>query len=103
MKQLCRNHSNTLILICLSLVFSILLTINFSKEDKDSYQTVKVSSGDTLWDIAGQYESSANTRDEIIKWIEKHNQVEGGQIRQGQELKVPAINDKQIGNLAGDF
>ncbi|RFU70312.1 LysM peptidoglycan-binding domain-containing protein [Peribacillus saganii] len=103
MRKLCRSHSNTLVLICLSLLFSFFLTIDFSKEDKEHFQMVKVSPGDTLWDIAGQYETASLTRDEIIKWIEKHNQVEGGLIRQGQELRVPVINDNQTGDLAGDF
>jgi LysM repeat protein len=54
----------------------------------DSYKTVVVEPGDTLWDIAGDYNNGHDLR-VYINEVKKANNIEGSAIFAGDVLKMP--------------
>ena len=80
-----------LILMVLLAVLSngILGLSNADGMTKESYMTVEVKTGDTLWNIAKTY---MGTNDDIRKSVyklEKLNGLKAGDLRPGMELSVP--------------
>jgi FOG: LysM repeat len=78
------------ILFALVLVmFSSYLMVSANNgETHNSYNTVCVSSGDTLWQIAQKYNPNGDIR-KLVKEIRKMNNLSSSVIYAGEELKVP--------------
>ncbi|OZB80228.1 MAG: hypothetical protein B7X41_18290 [Microbacterium sp. 14-71-5] len=55
----------------------------------NTFATITVQPGDTLWSIAGEVAPNADPRDVIAK-ISQLNLVDGGVIEVGQHLAIPA-------------
>ena len=55
----------------------------------NTFETVTVQAGDTLWSIAGEIAPQADPRD-VVAEISKLNLIEGGVITIGQHLAIPA-------------
>ncbi|MFD6701257.1 MULTISPECIES: LysM peptidoglycan-binding domain-containing protein [unclassified Microbacterium] len=55
----------------------------------NTFATVTVQPGDTLWSIAGEIAPNADPRD-VVAEISKLNLVDGGVIEVGQHLAIPA-------------
>lgn len=55
----------------------------------NTFATVTVQPGDTLWSIAGEVAPNADPRDVVAK-ISQLNLVDGGVIEVGQHLAIPA-------------
>lgn len=55
-----------------------------------TYEDVVVEGGDTLWSIAKNHGVSGASTREVVNLIEEHNDLDGGAIRAGQHLAVPA-------------
>lgn len=56
-------------------------------------QEITVQSGQTLWDIALEVETSADTRD-IVQQIIEINDLKGSSIDAGQRLEIPLYAEK---------
>jgi LysM repeat protein len=54
-----------------------------------TFASVTVQPGDTLWSIAGEIAPHADPRD-VVAEISKLNLIDGGSIRVGQHLAIPA-------------
>ena len=60
-----------------------------SASSADSFKTVVVASGDSLWSIASlNKEAKTDIRKAVYK-IQKINKVEPGQLRVGMEILIP--------------
>ena len=55
----------------------------------DSFVTVTVSPGDSLWTIAEEVAPAADPRD-VVDAIVRLNAIDGGAIQAGQSLAIPA-------------
>ena len=84
-------------IIILSIIF-LLAKVSFSHNDETTmnYDTITISTGDTLWQIAllqqqiNPYYETKDVRD-IIAHIKKINQLQNSNLKVGQILKVPTI------------
>jgi len=81
--------------VFLSVIFLIVLTaflLFFNRTDASNrvqYQTIQVSSGDTLWAIAGNWAPEGMDVREYIYNIKKTNNMERSDIYAGDELLLP--------------
>ena len=59
----------------------------------ESYETVRVSAGDSLWSIAQENYPEQKDLRKVIYSIEKINSLDGSEIFSGQELQLPMYID----------
>lgn len=78
------------ILVALTLVMfsSILMVSANNGETHNTYSTICVSSGDTLWQLAEKYNPNGDIR-KLVREIKKMNSLNGSEIYAGEELKIP--------------
>ena len=80
-------------LIFLSLIFSILSGTFMSEAATDvSFVTYTVESGDTLWDIASEYNYFDKDVREVVYEIKKQNHLLNSEIIPGDVLEIPVAN-----------
>lgn len=60
-----------------------------SLSEEPSYLSVKVQSGDTLWNIASEYGPKDIDRRKVIYEICRLNDIDAGSIQPGQSLLIP--------------
>jgi len=68
---------------------TLLGSFNASGSDVRKYITVKVESGDTLWDLAKTYGPEGYDCRQVIYEIEKLNNVSAATLQAGQMLTIP--------------
>ena len=89
MKKLWRNNSYTIILVVFSLLAFLFVKINLSAS-KDSYMTITVTEGESLWTISEKYEDEHGLSEgQFVKWVETHNGISGDYIFAGEDLMIP--------------
>ena len=89
MKKMWRNYSYTIILLVFSLLALLFVKINVSAS-QDSYMTITVSEGETLWTISEKYEDEHGlSKGQFVKWVETHNGISGDYIFAGEDLIIP--------------
>ncbi len=76
--------------IMLTILLSSISLLNFaqSADNGQAYTTVVVEHGDTLWDLAKEYNKKGDLR-QYIKKIEEANQLNDSLIYAGDVLKMP--------------
>lgn len=57
------------------------------------YDTIVVDSGDTLWDIAREYNNSSGDIRKLIAEIKKINNLQSSVIFAGDELLIPHLTN----------
>lgn len=79
-----------LTIIILSTAFNFIMGLNTaqSMSKADEYQTVTISSGDTLWNIAQTHMPSMDTRKAVFM-LSKLNEISAGNLTVGTSIKVP--------------
>lgn len=88
MKKLWENYSFAIILLAVSLIFSLVAKAQLNNED--AYITVTIEEGQSLWEIAQSYAGEHQlTESEFISWVEKENGIFGKKIFPGDELVIP--------------
>ncbi|MDD6919869.1 MAG: LysM peptidoglycan-binding domain-containing protein [Eubacteriales bacterium] len=83
----------------LFIVVCMMLTVTFLNSqldksiamgaEKDQFEIVKVTDGETLWSIAEQYSNEDTDIREMIYEIKKINDINNSTIKNGIELKIP--------------
>ncbi len=77
----------------------VIMAWNMVARENDAYaraladtptQTIRVSSGDSLWSIAEYYQISSLTTSQTIDVIRDWNDLDSSMLRPGMELVVPA-------------
>lgn len=74
------------LLICFAVLFTLKSTA--SGLTKDSYIEVTVLQGDTLWEIADQYNEEENIQKVVFEIIEFNNK-QNSDLYPGEKLKIP--------------
>jgi cell division protein YceG involved in septum cleavage len=54
-----------------------------------TYQTVEIKSGDTLWNIAGQYAPENMDIRKAVYQLEKLNGISATELMPGMEIQIP--------------
>lgn len=88
-------------IICAICLISIMLIsfslLTFAKEDKTSnmplsYKSIEITSGDTLWDIAEEYNyDPLQSTKEMMNEIISLNQLKNETIIEGQYILIPIV------------
>lgn len=60
-----------------------------SGSDIKQFITVRVESGDTLWDLAADYGPKGYDRRRVVYEIEKINKISAADLQPGQLLTIP--------------
>lgn len=82
-------------LFIIVITFFIILFSNISlSHDNNTYKTISVSRGDTLWSIAKEIKNnntsySDKNIQEIIYEIKRINNISDSNLKVGQELSIP--------------
>lgn len=90
-KYVLKNRSRFYLFVIMvtMIISSIALAANVQGADTgDEYISVIVEQGDTLWDLAGEYNNTRDLR-QYIRKIEKINQLTDSTIYEGDVLKMP--------------
>ena len=88
MKKLWENYSYAIILLAVSLIFSLVAKAQLNNED--AYITVTIEEGQSLWEIAQSFANEHHlSESEFISWVEKENGIVGKTIFPGDELVIP--------------
>jgi len=89
MKKMWRNYSYTIILLVFSLLAILFVKINLSAS-QDSYMTITVAEGESLWTISEKYEDEHGlSKGQFVEWVETHNGISGDYIFAGENLIIP--------------
>ncbi|MDR4927916.1 LysM peptidoglycan-binding domain-containing protein [Peribacillus simplex] len=102
MKKLYKNYIYTILLAGSVFIFSILFSCTLNNEQKNDFLSIEVGEGDTLWEIAEEYEEANLTKKEFIGWIEEHNEVRADSIKPGQVIVIPVKGEELVQNLASE-
>lgn len=102
MKKLWDLYSYSIILLVVSLFTILIVFFRSGVSSNDEFMTIKVSEGDTLWEIAEELSSQHSlTSKEFIQWVEKNNAIYNDRIYPGDELVIPVtINNSEIKEYA---
>ena len=106
MKKLWSNYSYVMILVMLSFAGAILFSAVFPTSTEE-YLKITVADGDTLWNLAEEYEEYHRlSHYEFIKWVEQNNEITASRIFSGKELMIPvkdsAVKIDVISNFASN-
>lgn len=78
------------ILIGLLFTTCLFVVVNNLSEDDSNYVAIEVEHGDTLWSYAKKYSDySSMSEQRFIDWVEKHNELENGEILVGESIILP--------------
>ncbi|MFJ5713179.1 LysM peptidoglycan-binding domain-containing protein [Neobacillus sp. NPDC093127] len=106
MRKILNQYSYAITLIILSCSFAIVLSIQNHTNDKENYLKVKISEGDSLWEISKQYSGQHTlTNEEFVSWVKRHNENVDNHIFPGKEIIIPVnkISSETTTELAGAF
>lgn len=97
MKSFFSKNKGVFSLIALLLFFNIFVFVNINKDPED-YKVVVIGNGDTLWNLASDYEGHyRGTKEHFIKWVEKNNSIGNVEnLKVGQEIIIPVDRDKEV-------
>jgi LysM repeat protein len=84
-----RNNAYTFLLIIFLFIGTIIL-IN-SNEDPAEYITIQINEGDTLWNIAQEYEEyTSYSTSNFIKWVKlNNNSIHTASLTIGKKIIIP--------------
>lgn len=74
-----------------TLVFLIMLLITnalYEPQYKESYKTIYISKGETLWSIAEEYKKPNQDIRDYIHQLEKLNNMDSAAIYEGQAITI---------------
>ena len=75
--------------VCMLIILCIFNLISASAVKNRETVTVRVASGDTLWSIASEANTSGKDVRDVINDIMEINNLSGSDITKGQSLMVP--------------
>lgn len=83
----------TFIIVVMIIAFlagGLIFNSTVSGAGETKYETVTVMAGDTLWDIASEYNTDRDLR-KYISEICRVNEISAADLYPGQSLKVPVV------------
>lgn len=108
MQKLWNKYSYAITLIILSSSLAIILSFHQHSKDENQYLKVKISEGDSLWNISNQFSNQHSlSNEDFVNWTKKHNEIEGEEIFPGEEIIIPvsikaASSTTELASALGD-
>jgi LysM repeat protein len=92
-----RNKIDLSFLIGFIVVFFLVIsTIVVSANSNEGYISITIADGDTLWDIAREYEGLYQMSSvQFINWVASNNDINKNVILPGQEITIPVKQDRR--------
>jgi hypothetical protein len=84
-----------LVLITVALIAALVVTSGRTHAKVPSERT-RVENGQTLWTLASEHPVSGLTTEQTAELIASVNHIEGGQVRAGQSIHIPASADEDF-------
>jgi hypothetical protein len=78
----------TLVVSLIIVISTILIASNVYSYEKPEYIEITIAAGDTLWDIAREYQEKGDIRRYIFD-IKKLNKMSDSRIYEGQKIIIP--------------
>lgn len=102
MSTFIKKNSYSILFLVIAWVLAFLyIQLSTDTVSFENYKTVTISSGDTLWEIAADYQVVSNhTIGEFISWVEKHNEMNGNDIKPGDVIVIPVEYETDLQYLA---
>ncbi|WP_409253835.1 LysM peptidoglycan-binding domain-containing protein [Bacillus sp. SCS-153A] len=83
-----KNYSYVILLMGLAVIMGSVALMKVGTGE--SYQTVTVQEGDSLWTIADELSEEHNmSTQELVKWVSKKNNLSTDIIKPGETLVIP--------------
>nr|WP_151680707.1 LysM peptidoglycan-binding domain-containing protein [Weizmannia acidilactici] len=97
MARLWKQYNYVMILIVVILILGFYMIA--SLQDRSSCREIVVGEGQTLWNIADRYAKAGSmNREEFIRWVEAHNDIDGNMIKAGEKIVIPVEKNGVPGN-----
>lgn len=81
----------TILVVVAFLAGGLIFKSTVSGMEEPKYETVTIMAGDTLWDIASDYNSDRNDLRNLVKEICSVNDINNCEIHPGQTIKIPVV------------
>ncbi|WP_409305541.1 LysM peptidoglycan-binding domain-containing protein [Peribacillus sp. SCS-155] len=102
MKNFYKKNTYTIMLLSVVFLLTLLFSLDTNKKESDQYITVKVTSGDTLWNLAEQYQQQDASKKGFIDWVARHNDLDPEDLQPGTEIVIPVKKNQDVTNLASE-
>jgi len=83
-----KNKRRFFTVLFTSLLLIFIFSFSVKGQPEQSYETIKIAKGDTLWEIACRYNKGGDIRKYIYE-LKKLNNLSDSQIFEGDEIKIP--------------
>lgn len=94
MRKIWEKHSYTIILLGLSLIFTMILAKEPANINEEDYVAIKIEEGETLTSIFNEYREELHlSSEEFIAWVKEANGVDDF-IYAGETLIIPVEKTK---------
>lgn len=81
----------TVLVLIAFLAGGLIFKSTVSGMEEPKYETVTIMAGDTLWDIASDFNSNNNDLRNLVKEICSINDINNNEIHPGQTIKIPIV------------
>ncbi|MET3699600.1 LysM domain-containing protein [Bacillus oleivorans] len=97
MSAFLKKNSYTVLFLIVAWLLAFTYIHLTTDSNSEQYQTITISSGDTLWKIASefQHETGYSIQD-FIAWVENQNQITGREIKPGDQIIIPIENVREL-------
>lgn len=108
MKKFLKNNSYAVLLILFSCLSAGVVSLMSEPASEDTYMTITVKEGDSLWAVAGDLaDRHSMDRSDIINWVKKNNELASDTIHPGDKIIVPVkkltiSGGQQLASAGGD-
>ncbi|RDU38659.1 cell division suppressor protein YneA [Neobacillus piezotolerans] len=108
MKKFLKNNSYAVLFILFSCLCAGLVSYLSEPANENTYMTITVKEGDSLWAVAGELaERHSMDRSDIINWVKKNNGLASDTIYPGDKIIVPVkkltiSGGQQLASAGGD-
>ncbi len=81
-----------LILIGMIVTFCIISFVRYGDTSQNNFVEITISHGDTLWEIAQQYNYNNIDTNAFIAQVKDMNHLNGKILKVGDQLRIPIFN-----------
>ncbi|MEH6943608.1 cell division suppressor protein YneA [Bacillus sp. JJ722] len=89
MRNFVMKNAFSFLFLGLIVMFSIICIFKYSADDSEKYVEVTIVQGDSLWEIAQEYNYDNMETTQFISHLEKVNHINGESIKIGDVIRIP--------------
>ncbi|MBD3107372.1 LysM peptidoglycan-binding domain-containing protein [Bacillus sp. AGMB 02131] len=95
MKQFIMRNSFSFALITVILLFAFIFVYKFSAGNSENYIEVTIKHGDTLWELAEEYNYDRMDISSFIVQVKQLNELNDSNIKAGDVILIPVSDEVQ--------